>query len=71
MTKLTTGHDSTLGNYITLTSLVFGKDSRAVKYLQQKVAASAKGEDEEVLAPESQMIMLLMAEHKKGEQQRA
>lgn len=57
--KLSTGDDSTLGNYLKLSIPVFGKDSKAVKFLQEKIAESPNGEQEEVLADERQMLYLL------------
>ncbi len=59
MKKLTTGHDSTLESYHMLASLVFGKKSKAVKFLDEKIKASPNGAKEEVLADEQQMILLL------------
>lgn len=61
MMKLSTGQDSTLGNYRGLASVFFGKDSEAVKFLDKKIAESKNGENEEVLADETQMIYLLMS----------
>jgi hypothetical protein len=60
MKKLSTGQDSTLGNYLKLTDLFFGKGSAQSEFIQQKIAeATINGANEEVLAPESQMLMLL------------
>ena len=59
MQKLSTGDDATLGNYRKLSAAFFGEQSGAVKFLDTKIAESPKGEDEEVLADESQMIQLL------------
>lgn len=59
MHKLSTGDDSTLGNYRKMAEAVFGKDSQPVKFLDSKIAESPKGEAEEVIANESQMVMLL------------
>ncbi len=59
MRTLTTGDDSTLGNYKKLSEIFFGKDSGAVKFLETKIAESPNGEDEEVIVAESQMIVLL------------
>lgn len=61
MKKLTTGQDSTLGNYRSLTITVFGKDNKAVEFLDQKIADAANGENEEVLADETQMIQLIQS----------
>lgn len=65
MTKLSTGDNATLGNYLKLAILVFGKKSKAVKFLEEKI--SKQGENEGVIAPESQMIYLLGQLHTKGE----
>jgi hypothetical protein len=57
MKKLSTGQDSTLGNYLLVTEKVFGKDSKAAKYLREKI--EQEGWDSEVLADEGQMVYLL------------
>jgi hypothetical protein len=59
MKKLSTGDDSTLGNYRKLSIEVFGAESPAVAYLDNLIAESSTGEDEEVLSDEAQMIYLL------------
>lgn len=59
MKKLSVGCDSTLGNYRKLASIVFGSDSNAVKYLDKKISESSIGENEEVIADESQMVYVL------------
>ena len=59
MQKLSTGQDSTFGNYRKMASLFFGKDSGAVKFLDTKITESPNGEGEEVLTDETQMIQLL------------
>lgn len=59
MHKLSTGTDSTLGNYRNLASALFGEESEAVKFLDGKIADSPNGEREEVVADESQMLYLL------------
>ena len=61
MRKLSTGHDATLGTYRRLSVAVFGADSKAVEFLDGKIAESPNGEDEEVLADEVQMLYLLRA----------
>jgi hypothetical protein len=58
MQKLSTGHDSTLGNYLALTLQTFG-EGPAAEYLRNLIAKYPNGENEEVLQPESQMLMLL------------
>lgn len=59
MKKLSTGADSTLKEYRKLAIIVFGEGSKAVEFLDDKIKESANGEDEEVLADEGQMVMLL------------
>ena len=59
MNKLSTGADATLGNYRALAAIFFGEDSKAVKFLDEKIAESPNGADEEVIADESQMVYLL------------
>lgn len=63
MNKLSTGQDATLGNYRALSSIVFGNDSAATKFLDSKIAASPNGRDEEVIADEQQMLYLLNQMH--------
>lgn len=63
MRKLSTGQDSTLGNYRSLSVAFFGEDSEAVKFLDGKIAESPNGESEEVVANEQQMIYLLATLH--------
>ena len=55
--KLSTGDESTLGNYRRLAAAFFGEDSKAVQYLDGKIAE--EGADAEVLADEGQMVVLL------------
>ena len=59
MTKMSTGDDATLGNYRKMAVAVFGEDSKAVKFLDDKILASPNGANEEVLADEGQMVHLL------------
>lgn len=47
MIKLSTGADSTLGNYKKLAVIFFGNDSKPVKFLDDKIKASKNGENEE------------------------
>lgn len=63
MKKLSTGQKSTLGNYLALTEVVFGKDSKAVAFLNKKIAESPYGADEEVIADEGQTIYMLSQIH--------
>ena len=59
MIKLSTGQDSTLRSYLQLCDLVFGVDSPQSMFIKTKADQSSEGLDEEVIADESQMIMLL------------
>jgi hypothetical protein len=59
MHTLSTGDDSTLGSYRKLAAAFFGEDSKAVAFLDEKIAESPEGENEEVIAEESQMLFLL------------
>lgn len=67
MNKLSTGADSTLGEYKKLAAEVFGVDSKAMEFLDKKIAESPKGEAEEVIADERQMIQVLMQIHMEGQ----
>jgi hypothetical protein len=42
-----------------LTVALFGEDSRAVAFLDQKIAESPNGADAKVIADETQMLILL------------
>ncbi|QEM41129.1 hypothetical protein HYP85_gp032 [Pseudomonas phage Zuri] len=64
MNKLSTGDDSTLGNHRKLAIAAFGKDSAAVKFLDDKI--KEQGEDEEVIQDEGQMVYLLANIHFRG-----
>jgi hypothetical protein len=59
MKKISIGLDSTLGNYRKLTAIYFGENSAAIKFLDEKIAESPNGENEEVIADETQMVNLL------------
>jgi len=60
MKKLSTGQDSTLGNWLMLTELAFGKNSPQADFLKDKIDESPNGKDEEVLADEGQLIQVLI-----------
>jgi hypothetical protein len=59
MQKLSTGDDSTLGNYRKLAKTFGGNPNKAVEFLDKKIAESPDGENEEVIADERQMVHLL------------
>ncbi|MCD6619954.1 hypothetical protein [Aeromonas veronii] len=63
MMKLSTGQDSTLGNYRKMTAAIFGEDSKAVEFLDKKIAESPNGENEEVIVEESQAVLMLSTIH--------
>lgn len=66
MRKLSTGQDSTLGSYRKMAVAVFGEDSKAVQFLDKKIAESPNGEDEEVIVEESQAVAMLGQLHIEG-----
>jgi len=61
MKKLSTGEDATLENYLNLSKMVFGSDSKAVKYLEDKIAK--EGPKSEVIADELQVVYALTQIH--------
>lgn len=56
----------TLGFHRKMAAIVFGEDSPAVKFLDDKIKQAPKGENEEVLVEESQMVALLTSIHMGG-----
>lgn len=63
MKKMSTGQDSTLRNWIKMTTIFFGKDSAATAFLEKKATESPNGLDEEVIADEGQLVMVLGKMH--------
>ena len=59
MRILSTGQESTLGNYLKISKIFFGEDSKATEFIQFKIDNSPSGENEEVIADEEQMVNLL------------
>lgn len=57
--RLSIGYPSTLGAYRLLTATAFGRDSLAVKWLDDEIARSANGVGEVVSAPEQQMLEVI------------
>jgi hypothetical protein len=51
---------STLGEYRKMCLALGVPNNQAVQFLDKKIKSSKKGADEEVVAPDSQMRMLLM-----------
>lgn len=66
MKKMSTGQDSTLGNWIKMVQLVFGKDSKAIDFLEKKVLESPNGRNEEIIADEGQLLHVLLGMHTEG-----
>jgi hypothetical protein len=64
--KLSLGIDSTLGNWRDLTASVFGEDSAAVTFWDDKISSHDKGRDEWVLADEQQTLYAVGQIHIKG-----
>ena len=63
MKKLSLGIDSTLENWIELSTIAFGDDSEPVRFLKRKVDESPNGLQEEVIADEGQLLMALGKMH--------
>ena len=59
MKKLSTGANSTLGEYRKLCVMFFGVRSHATKYFDRLIKESPNGENEEVITEESQMLYLV------------
>lgn len=55
---LSTGQESTIGNWIDLSSAVFGHDSKQVEFLKSLVTEES-GLDGLILADETQMLHVL------------
>lgn len=64
MIKLSTGDDSTLENYRKLCVAFFGENSKATKFIDDKIKESPNREKEEVLQDENQMVLLLLGMEK-------
>lgn len=60
MITLSTGQPSTLGSYLKLCQLFFGDESVQAKFINEKIASTPNGPDEEVVVEESQMMYLLV-----------
>jgi hypothetical protein len=59
MQKISTGEESTLKTYRMIAEVLGGKDSKAVKFFDEKIKESSNGENEEVIADERQMLILI------------
>lgn len=56
----------TLGYHRAMSAVVFGEDSPATKFLDEKIAKAAHGKDEKVICHESQLILILFSLHMHG-----
>jgi hypothetical protein len=63
MNKLSTGADSTLGNWKKLWEVTFGPGP-ALDYLNRKIRESPDGENEEVITSEYNMMLALITMQK-------
>jgi len=62
MKKISTGEPSNLKTYRNIALILSGsEESKAVKFFDEKIAQSPNGENEEVVADESQMLYLIMS----------
>lgn len=59
MRKLSTGDDSTLGNWRKLSASAFGEGSPQVAFFDEKI--KEQGENEEVVIPENQLLLGLLS----------
>lgn len=57
MKKLSTGQDSTLGNWYKMCAAFFGEKSAPTKFIKSKM--DEQGEDTEVIAEEEQLLAAL------------
>ena len=60
MNTISTGEPATLGTYRKIALALGGEDSPAVKFFDKKIAASPNGENEEVIAHETQVLYLIV-----------
>ncbi len=59
MENTSSGEPSTLGTYRKMALALSDENSLAVKFFDKKIAESTNGENEEVLANESQVMFLI------------
>lgn len=60
MNTISTGEPATLGTYRKIALALGGEGSPAVKFFDEKIAASPNGENEEVIAHETQVLYLIV-----------
>jgi hypothetical protein len=61
MHNLSTGVESTLGNYLQLCIACFGETSKSAEYFRGKIKEDPKAADGYVIAPESQVMLIIMS----------
>ena len=66
MRTISTGEPATLGTYRKIALVLGGKDSETVKFFDDYIRDSPNGENEEVIAHETQVIHLILSMVKKG-----
>jgi len=59
MNTISTGEPNTLKTWRKIALVLGGEDSRVVNFFDEKIANSPHGEDEEVLADETQVLFLI------------
>lgn len=59
MDTISTGEPNTLKTWRKIALALGGEDSRAVKFFDEKIASSPHGEDEKVIADETQVLYLI------------
>ena len=60
MTQISTGEDSTLATYRKMAIVLTGENSKAVKFLDEKIKEDPDGDQGEVIVSESQMMYFLI-----------
>ena len=59
MNTISTGEPNVLGTWLKIATALAGPDSKAVKFFQAKIADSPHGENEKVIADETQLMHLI------------
>lgn len=61
MQKLSTGVDSTLGNWSDLVNATFGPESKQAAFINRHIEEDPDGRNGEVIAEETQLLAVLVA----------
>ncbi len=59
MDTISTGEPNTLRTWRKIALALAGENSRAVKFFDEKISSSPHGEDEKILADETQVLNLI------------